>query len=234
MIAMKKKTAVAAACVAAFAVGAIALTAPRKAFAQELATIGPETYDLEMTVGAGQAFTAELSLDGCYLVTLSGDIGDENTVVTAAYGKNYVTQFTWSNLYTSAVVAGAEDKTITFAANSSTALTLYLSVMYLDTENCEVWEKELVAKPIIIEGLSFVPYIIADAGEYKLTVTNDVEDYLMVIGPTYTIEKTEGTDEAGNVIFTYTFTTPANNSYLLLGNKDFGEDTFDITFQPVV
>lgn len=233
MIAMKKKTAVAAACVAAFAVGAIALTAPRKAFAQELATIGPETYDLEMTVGAGQAFTAELSLDGCYLVTLSGDIGDENTVVTAAYGKNYVTQFTWSNLYTSAVVAGAEDKTITFAANSSTALTLYLSVMYLDTANCAVLPVGDVDNKVsvTIEGLSFVPYTIADAGEYKLTVTNDVEDYLMVIGPTYTIEKTEGGQDG---TFTYTFTTPANNSYLLLGNKDFGEDTFDITFQPVV
>lgn len=211
------------------AAGAFGYMGRSKAMALEAVTITPDTDAFDMTVGAGQNFTADLALTGCYVITLTGEIYDESTVITAEYG-NKVTQFTSYNLYTSAIVADASDTKITFASNSATAVELTAYLMPLSTANSAVLVPDLPeATPVTVEGFSFVPYTITDADAYTITVTLPEDDYLMVIGPTYEIVRSVEGEEVKEVKFT--FTTPADNSLIIFGNKDFAENTFDITLE---
>lgn len=214
------------------AAGAFGYMGRSKAMALEAVTITPDTDAFDMTVGAGQNFTADLALTGCYVITLTGEIYDESTVITAEYGGKVtqytkVTQFTWYNLYTSAIVADASDTTITFTSNSATAVELTAYLMPLSTANSAVLvPNPLQSTSVTVEGFSFVPYTIADAGAYTITVTLPEDDYLMVIGPTYEIVRSVENEEV-----TFTFTTPAANSLIIFGNKDFANNTFEITLE---
>ncbi len=200
--------------------------------ALEAVTITPDTDEFVMTVGAGQEFTADLDLTGCYVMTMAGDIEDPTTVITAKYGNeatsfSKVTQFTWYNLYTSAIVVDKSDEPdksdtkITFASNSATAVELTVYLMPLDTADSAVLA--LGETSVTVEGFSFVPYTIADADAYTITVTTSNVEYLMVIGPTYEIVRSVAGEEV-----TFTFTTPADNSLIIFGNKDFANNTFGI------
>lgn len=209
------------------AAGAFGYMGRSKAMALEAVTITPDTDAFDMTVGAGQNFTADLALTGCYVITLTGEIYDESTVITAEYGGK-VTQFTSYNLYTSAIVVDKSDEPdtkITFASNSATAVELTAYLMPLSTANSAVLVPDQPTS-VLVEGFSFVPYTIADAHAYTITVTLPNDDYLMVIGPTYEIVRSV---ENGEV--TFTFTTPAANSLIIFGNKDFANNTFDITLE---
>lgn len=209
------------------AAGAFGYMGRSKAMALEAVTITPDTDAFDMTVGAGQSFTADLALTGCYVITLTGEIYDESTVITAEYG-NKVTQFTSYNLYTSAIVVDKSDTSITFASNSATAVELTAYLMPLSTANSAVLVPDQPTS-VLVEGFSFVPYTITDADAYTITVTLPEDDYLMVIGPTYEIVRSVEGEEVKEVKFT--FTTPADNSLIIFGNKDFANNTFEITLE---
>lgn len=204
------------------AAGAFGYMGRSKAMALEAVTITPDTDAFDMTVGAGKDFTADLALTGCYVITLTGEIYDESTVITAEYGGK-VTQFTSYNLYTSAIVVDKSDTSITFASNSATAVELTAYLMPLSTANSAVLVPDQPTS-VLVEGFSFVPYTIAFAGTYTITATTPNVEYLMVIGPTYEIVRSV---ENGEV--TFTFTTPADNSLIIFGNKDFANNTFGIS-----
>lgn len=236
-------------CVIALGISAVGVTGIVSAKAQEAPpkiTLYPEGETI-VKIEPGQMAYAEMDLpSGGYVITTDGVVSEEQLVITAYYGPkaasaeefnkdNYkVTQFTWNNLYTSAFVVSEGDNAVYFETDSTEALEMEVFVLELSLNNLE--ELKEGDQTVSIEGFSFVAYNLPSIGTYTITLID--EPLFMVMGPTYIIAREEKTvtdpdSEEESVIFTYTFEVSekaySEGAYVVFGNEDFADDTFNIT-----